>query len=127
MNWSPTRSTSKRVPSGRDSGESASGWQTLTFSSPVSIQANTTYVVSVHYSNGNYAYTNNFFATAYSHYPLTALASGNGTGNGLYSYGSSTTFPTNTYSATNYWVDVIFTVTTANNNAKAGPSEPGAG
>ncbi len=120
-------STGQQLATGTFSGETASGWQTLTFSSPVSISANTIYVVSVHYSNGNYAYTNNFFSTAYSHYPLTAPASGSGTGNGLYIYNSSTTFPTNTYSATNYWVDVVFTATTANTNAKAGPSEPGAG
>ncbi len=36
--------------------------------------------------------------------PLTAPASGNG----VYAYGGSSLFPTNTYQSTNYWVDVVF-------------------
>ena len=36
--------------------------------------------------------------------PLTALANG-----GVYAYGSATTFPSNTFNASNYWVDVVFT------------------
>ena len=39
--------------------------------------------------------------------PLTALASST-SANGLYLYGSDT-FPTNSYNASNYWVDVVFT------------------
>ena len=35
--------------------------------------------------------------------PLTALASG-----GVYAYGSSNAFPANTFSASNYWVDVVY-------------------
>jgi Domain of unknown function (DUF4082) len=116
--WS---STGTQLATGTFTNETASGWQTLTFSSPVTIQANTTYVVSVHYSGGNYAYTNNYFSAAHMNYPLTAMA----TGNGLYAYSSSTTFPTNSYAATNYWVDVVFTASTPSQNPNAGPSEPG--
>jgi len=36
--------------------------------------------------------------------PLTALANG-----GVYGYGSSSTFPTNSFNAANYWVDVVYT------------------
>ncbi len=39
--------------------------------------------------------------------PLTALADGAGGGNGVYLYGAGG-FPTQTYNATNYWVDVVF-------------------
>ena len=35
--------------------------------------------------------------------PLTALASG-----GVYAYGSPGTFPADTFNATNYWVDVVY-------------------
>jgi hypothetical protein len=38
---------------------------------------------------------------------LTAPSSSVSGGNGLYAYGSSSTFPVYTYNATNYWVDVV--------------------
>ena len=46
------------------SGESATGWQTATFTTPVAIQANTTYVASYYAPNGNYAGDSNYFNTA---------------------------------------------------------------
>ena len=45
------------------SGETASGWQQVSFDSPVAIDANTTYVASYHAPNGHYAATNGYFAT----------------------------------------------------------------
>ena len=39
--------------------------------------------------------------------PLHALSNGVTGGNGAYLYGASA-FPTETYNATNYWVDVAF-------------------
>ena len=47
--------------------------------------------------------TTNGLASAVTNGPLTALASG-----GVYAYGSSNTFPTSTYNASNYWVDVVY-------------------
>jgi len=35
---------------------------------------------------------------------LTALAAG-----GVYAYGASNAFPSNTFNASNYWVDVVYT------------------
>jgi hypothetical protein len=35
--------------------------------------------------------------------PLTALASG-----GVYAYGSGNVLPSNSYNASNYWVDVVY-------------------
>jgi hypothetical protein len=88
-------------------GETASGWQTVTFSSPVTITRNTTYVVSYHTNVGNYVYTSRQFATAgVDNPPLHALPSGS-SGNGVYIYGTRA-FPNQTYNATNYWVDVLF-------------------
>jgi hypothetical protein len=39
---------------------------------------------------------------------LHALASGVAGDNGVYGYGGTGTFPTNTFKAVNYWVDVLF-------------------
>jgi hypothetical protein len=91
------------LASGTFSGESASGWQELDFSSPVAITANTTYVVSYHTDTGHYAATTNGLASAVTNGPLTALAGG-----GVYAYGANA-FPSNSYNASNYWVDVVFT------------------
>jgi hypothetical protein len=89
------------------SGESASGWQQATFSSPVAVNANTTYVVSYFAPNGNYALTEPGFSTSVDNAPLHALANSTSV-NGLYKYAASTSFPTSTWNASNYWVDVTF-------------------
>ena len=47
--WS---STGQLLASGTFSGETASGWQELDFSSPVAVTAGTTYVASYHTSTG---------------------------------------------------------------------------
>jgi methionine-rich copper-binding protein CopC len=88
-------------------GETASGWQQVSLATPVTITTNTTYVVSYHAPNGGYSTSANYFNVAYARYPLSALAGGNG----VYAYGPSGTFPSSSYNATNYWVDVIFTPT----------------
>ncbi len=87
-------------------GESASGWQQALFSAPVPVTANTTYVASYHTGVGFYSADGNGLAAAVSNGPLTALANGTDGGNGVYLYGAG--FPTNTFQATNYWVDVVF-------------------
>ncbi|WP_237563610.1 DUF4082 domain-containing protein [Arthrobacter sp. H-02-3] len=89
------------------SGETASGWQQASFSSPVSITANTTYVVSYQAPNGFYSANSGYFSSAADNVPLHGLASGTDGANGVYNYGA-TAFPTSSYNNTNYWVDVIF-------------------
>ncbi|WP_427173005.1 DUF4082 domain-containing protein [Arthrobacter sp. 92] len=89
------------------SGETASGWQQASFSSPVSITANTTYVVSYQAPNGFYSANGGYFSSAADNAPLHGLASGTDGANGVYNYGA-TAFPTSSYNSTNYWVDVIF-------------------
>ncbi|MBP1887289.1 DUF4082 domain-containing protein [Sinorhizobium mexicanum] len=93
--------------------ESLSGWQTARFSSPIQITAGTTYVASYH-TSGAYHATGNYFTTARTNGPLTAPASTTSSGNGVYSYGAGTVFPTSNYQAANYWVDVVFNQSTAN-------------
>ena len=91
-------------------GETASGWQQVSFATPVAIAANTVYVVSYLAPNGRYAADNNYFAAkGFDNAPLHALQTGISGGNGVYAYGSGPTFPTLTYQSSNYWVDVVFT------------------
>jgi hypothetical protein len=90
-------------------GESPTGWQQVNFTTPVSITANTTYVASYYAPAGGYARDASFFTgTTVINGPLQALADGTDGPNGVYGYGSTSGFPSSTYQATNYWVDVIF-------------------
>ena len=70
---------------------------------PVAVTAGTTYVASYYTSTGHYALTTNGLASAVTNGPLTALAGG-----GVYAYGASNAFPSNTFNASNYWVDVVY-------------------
>src|SRR5207253_4276381 len=84
----------------------------VSFSSPVSIAANTTYVVSYYAPAGGYAIDSAYFATAgVNSYPLQALANGVDGGNGVYRYGAGGGFPNLSYNSSNYWVDVLFNAT----------------
>ena len=99
-------------------GESTSGWQTVTFSNPVLINPNTTYVASYFAPKGHYASTEDYFypppspppdggGTVDAH-PLHALRNTGSTTDGVYTYSGSTAFPSSTFQAENYWVDVTF-------------------
>jgi Domain of unknown function (DUF4082)/Bacterial Ig-like domain len=105
--WS---STGTLLATGTFTAESATGWQTLTFGTPVQITANTTYVASYHTDTGHYSADSNYFATSTYNQPLTALQNGADGPNGVYSVGASA-FPHDTFGAANYWVDVVFTTT----------------
>ena len=80
----------------------------MTFATPVAITAGTTYVVGYHAPNGHYSVTSAAFASApFDNPPLHALANA-ASPNGVYAYGATPAFPTNSWNATNYWVDVLF-------------------
>lgn len=85
------------------SGETASGWQTQALTTPVTILANTTYVVSVN-ANAAYAATNNGLANSVVNGSVSSVANG---ANGV--YGNAGQFPTSSYQNTNYFRDVSFT------------------
>ncbi|RYD79411.1 MAG: DUF4082 domain-containing protein, partial [Verrucomicrobiaceae bacterium] len=90
-------------------GGSASGWQQVNFPAPVSVTANTVYVASYHCPAGHYSADQNYFATnGVDNPPLHALANGVSGGNGVFGYGPAGTFPSVTWNATHYWVDVAF-------------------
>ncbi|MCC6893210.1 MAG: DUF4082 domain-containing protein [Anaerolineae bacterium] len=93
-------------------GETATGWQTATFATPINVTANTVYVASYHAPQGRFAYDNNTFTTGRTVLPLYALATGETSpGNGTYIFGAAGLFPNATFNATNYWVDVVFSPT----------------
>jgi uncharacterized protein DUF4082 len=105
--WS---ATGARLRTATFTSETASGWQQVNFATPVAIAANTVYVVSYHTNVGNYAYTAAYFASkGVDNGPLHAPATGTvPAGNGVYNYSTASVFPTSTFNANNYWVDVVF-------------------
>jgi YVTN family beta-propeller protein len=100
--------------------ETASGWQQADLATPVPITANTVYVVSYRAPNGHYTGEDNYFATGgLDNPPLHALRDGDSGANGLYGYGSTLAFPTQTYKSESYWVDVVFTTSVTDTTAPA--------
>jgi uncharacterized repeat protein (TIGR01451 family) len=90
------------------SGETASGWQQVSFPTPVAIAANTVYVAA-YFSTSGYARDMWYFLnTGVDNAPLHALQSGVDGPNGAYAYGASPVFPASSYDDTNYWADVVF-------------------
>ena len=107
-----------------------SGWQTATLSSPVGLTPGVEYVVSYRTAN-NYVATNDFFSDAHDvsfdglnnnsfwgpFGVIRAAQDGVGGGNGLYLYGGgAAAMPTQTYNASNYWVDLTFDPTESAGN-----------
>jgi hypothetical protein len=89
------------------SGETATGWQQVSFAQPIAVAANTTYVASYFAPTGNYAQDRSYFASGgVDRAPLHALATGVDGANGVYSSGGG--FPTQSFQSSNYWVDVVF-------------------
>ena len=101
-------STGTELTSATATAETASGWQTVQLPSPVAVAAGTTYVVSYRAPNGRYSVDEGGFTNARTVGPLTAPASGSSGGNGVYTYGAPGSFPSSTFGASNYWVDVVF-------------------
>ena len=104
--WS---STGALLATATFTNETVSGWQQVNFAAPVAVAASTVYVASYHTNVGHYALNDGYFTNSgFDNPPLHALRTGVSGGNGVYVYGASA-FPTDTYNAGNYWVDVVFT------------------
>lgn len=99
--WS---STGERLATVAFTDETIRGWQTATLDAPVSIEPGRAYVVSYYAPLGGYSYTTNYFGFAATAGPLTAPAGMNG----RYRYGGGGSMPTDSWGATNYFVDVVF-------------------
>jgi hypothetical protein len=88
-------------------GETSAGWQTANFATAVAINPNTTYIVSYFAPNGYFSYDEAYFAsTGFNNPPLHALRNGLDGGNAVYIYGGG--FPSSSFNANNYWVDLLF-------------------
>ena len=88
--WS---STGQLLATATFGNESASGWQQVSFSSPVAIAANTTYIIAYHTTASYITYGAGAFANSgYDNGQLHALRNGVDGANGVYHYGAST-FP----------------------------------
>jgi hypothetical protein len=94
---------------------SASGWQQVTFSSPIPISTDTTYIAS--YNNVpsvpgsvlGYPYdAGRFGAGSIDNGPLHGIASGLDGGNGVFKYTATPAMPNQSFNSTSYYVDVIF-------------------
>ena len=96
--------------------ESSSGWQQVSFATPVAISANTTYIIAYHTTSAFLAYTPWVLQNSgVTNLTLTALQNGADGGNAVYGYDSSPgimAFP-DQYNgqAPSYWVDVVFSAT----------------
>ena len=84
------------------SNESASGWQIQKLSAPLSISANTVYVITVNTGNSYYVDTVNGLANSVSNGPLKTIVGNNGV------FGSVGKFPTRSWNASSYFRDVMF-------------------
>ena len=89
--------------------ETASGWQTIDFASPVSVTAGTTYVASYFAPSGHYSITRGGLTSAVVNGPLRALASSTSP-NGVFVYANQSTFPSNSDNDADYGVDVRYAV-----------------
>lgn len=86
-------------------GETASGWQQQALATPLDIQADTTYVVSVNIFS-HYVATTGGLATSVVNGNLSSVQASDPSGNGV--FGDSGAFPTQSFRSTNYFVDVVF-------------------
>ncbi len=115
-------SKGNRLASVTFTGETSSGWQTATFPQPVSIAANVPYTISYHAPAGHYSANNYYFSTrTRTSGPLSAPKSTSAAPNGVYAYSGSAVYPTQTYQAANYWVDVLFSAKVVNPTPKPAP------
>ena len=101
--------TGTRLAQATFSGETATGWQSVTFATPVAITAGVTYMAAYFSSLGYYVEDNDYFLnTGLTNSPLTALQDGVAGCNGPYLYSATQAFPTACFRSANYWVDVNF-------------------
>lgn len=95
--WKPDGSKAAEATS---VSESPSGWQEVSFTTPVPVSSGSTYVASYRAPQGRYAYTPSGLASKVTNGPLSTVVKG-----GRYSYGDD---PLTSTSNTNYFADPVF-------------------
>lgn len=93
----------QKLASATVTDETSSGWQQVTFATPIRITANTTYVVSYFAPRGQYSVTTRYFTSTINRSPLLVPV-----GASLYRYATTSSFPDRSFNNNNYWVDVMF-------------------
>jgi len=102
-------SSGQRLATVTFTNEKAYGWVSADLTNAVRVDPGSTYVVSYHTNVGHYAGDQYYFAgKGAGLWAVRALADGVSGGSGVYKYGSTSGYPTSTYRATNYYVDVAF-------------------
>lgn len=92
-----------------NTGNTALGWTSSNFGTPVSIQACTTYVATCYSPTGALAYTNGGLASKTMNGPLIALADKFDGINAVYAANAGNVFPTTDITLSyNMWVDLLF-------------------
>ncbi len=113
--WS---STGALLATATFTNESASGWQQVSFASPVVIKANTVYVVSFSTGGGYFGISTGFFnAGGVTNGSLEALPGNVSGGDGVYNRGGA--FPAVNANGMNFWADVAFTPSSGGGQAPA--------
>ena len=84
------------------SGETASGWQQQELAAPLSVQANTPYIVSVNVA-GFFPFTEFGLASSIVNGDISSVADGD---NGV--FGTPFAFPSTSYHNSNYFRDIVF-------------------
>ncbi|MBJ6725747.1 DUF4082 domain-containing protein [Geomesophilobacter sediminis] len=98
-----------RMATATFTGEGASGWQQVNFATPVPVTGGTVYVASYHTNAGYYSCDQYFFSgKGVDAPPLHALADGSAGGDGVYAYGTNSSYPSQSWRSANYWVDVVY-------------------
>jgi len=105
--WS---SSGQRLANVTFTGETTTGWQSASFTSPVAVAAGSTYVVSYTAPNGRYA-TQAWAFSADSTDATPLLVDGGFGAAPAGVHGAKGTFPNSSFQNTNYFVDVAFTTT----------------
>lgn len=88
--------------------ETASGWQEVDFSTPVTVTAGQVYVVSYHTDSSYFAFTPNGLSSEQTNGPVHLLANGTSGVDGVFNYSYNSVFPTQGYESGSYWVDAVF-------------------
>ncbi|MFT4166535.1 MAG: DUF4082 domain-containing protein [Microlunatus sp.] len=109
-------SSGSRLATATFTSETSTGWQTVEFATPVKVTAGQRYVASYYAPRGRYAAAQRFFTGTYTSGDLSVPVNG-----GVYRYGSSG-FPTSSYQASNYYVDVVFRPNGSSPSPSATPS-----
>lgn len=115
-------STGTLLASATFTGETASGWEQVTLSQPVSVSANTVYIVSFSSGGGYFGISTSYFnSQGVDSGSLHALANGVSGGDGVYQSGNGS-FPSVSGNGMNFWADVVFNPTTTVSAATATPT-----